>query len=383
MQITSGVNVGPTATVDAYSAVAGTTLTVPAAGVLTNDTDPEGDPLTATLISDVTSGVLGLAADGGFTYTPDAGFTGSDGFTYQATDGSAPSATTSVAITVTNVAPTTSPDEYVASKNVLLTVPAVSGVLANDTDPDAASGQPLTAILETGPASGTLNLAADGSFTFDPPADTTGLFTFTYRVFDTVATTAPETVSITVSNDAPVAGDDSYATHMGIPVVAPPAALLTDDDTDVNGDSLTVALVSGPSNGSLLLGTDGTFEYTPTLLWVGTDTFTYRVNDGTSWSAPATVTIGVSNGQPVAVDDAASGAHDAPITGDVLANDLDPDGDPLTAVLVTDVGSGALVLAPDGTWTYTPDLATSARTPSPTAPRMANRSRPSPPSRSM
>lgn len=354
MSISAGVNAAPSATVDAYGAVAGTTLTVSAAGVLGNDTDPDGDPIVAVLVGNVASGSLALASDGSFTYTPNAGFTGSDGFTYQASDGSLSSATTAVTLTVTNVAPTTTADGYAASKNVLLSVSAASGVLSNDTDPDSASGQGLTAVLGTGPAAGTLNLAANGSFTYDPPTGATGPYTFTYRVFDGVVTSALETVTITVSNDAPVAGDDGYSTHMGIPVIAPPATLLTDDDTDINGDTLTVALVTPPSNGGLLIGTDGSFTYTPTLLWVGTDTFTYRVNDGTTWSAPATVTIGVSNGQPTALDDAASGSHDAPISGDVLANDLDPDGDPLTAVLVTDVASGGLALASDGTWTYTP-----------------------------
>ncbi len=122
--------------------MAGATLTVAAPGVLANDTDPEGDPLFASLIGDVSSGTLSLAADGGFTYDPDPGFTGSDSFTYQATDGSDPSGTTTVTIDVTNAAATTAPDAYAASKNNLLTIPAASGVLANDSDPDLASGQP-------------------------------------------------------------------------------------------------------------------------------------------------------------------------------------------------------------------------------------------------
>lgn len=357
MTITSGVNTAPAGVADAYAVVAGTTLSVAAAGVLGNDSDPDGDPIVATLVGDVTDGALALASDGSFSYDPDPGFAGTDSFTYQATDGSDPSATTTVTIDVTNVAPTTTADGYAASKNVQLAVPAGSGVLANDADPDTSSGQAFTAVLETGPASGTLDLAADGGFTFDPPADTTGPFTFTYRATDGVVTTAPETVTITVSNDVPVAGDDGYATHMNSPIVAPPATKLSANDTDTNGDTLTVDTtpLSGPSNGILLLGSDGSFDYAPDLFWTGTDSFTYRTWDGTAWSAPATVTIAVSNGAPTAQDDAASGSHDRDISGDVLANDLDPDADPLTAELVTDVSAGSLALATDGTWTYTPD----------------------------
>lgn len=357
MSIATGVNAAPTATADAYSVVAGTTLSAAAPGVLANDSDPDGDPLFATLVGDVSSGVLALGSDGGFTYTPDPGYTGGDAFTYEATDGSLSSGVATATLTVTNVVPTTTADSYAASKNVLLTVPAAAGVLANDTDADTAAGQPFSAILETAPASGTLNLAADGGFTFDPPANATGVFTFTYRAFDTVVTTAPETVTLTVSNDAPVATDDGYATHMNDPIIVTAASGLLANDSDANADSLTVdtSPASGPSNGILAIAPDGSFTYSPDLFWTGTDTFTYRVSDGTAWSGPATVTIAVSNGQPTAQDDAASGSHDTTFGGDVLANDLDPDGDPLTASLVTDVSSGVLSLASDGTWSYTPD----------------------------
>ena len=330
MSIATGVNAAPTATADGYSVVAGTTLSRAAPGVLANDSDPDGDPILATLVGDVSSGALALGTDGAFTYTPNAAFVGGDSFTYQATDGSLSSAVTNAGITVTNVVPTSAPDAYPASKNNRLTVSAAVGVLANDPDADTAAGQPFTAILEAGPASGALTLSADGGFTFDPPTGATGTFTFTYRAFDTVVTTAPETVTITVSNDAPIAVDDGYATHMNTPIVVTAASGIIANDTDANGDTLTTdaSPLSGPSNGILAVTADGAFTYDPDPFWVGTDTFTYRVYDGTVWSAPATVTIAVSNGQPTAQDDAASGSHDTTFGGNVLANDLDPDGDP-------------------------------------------------------
>ena len=86
---------------DTYATSKNTTLTVPAAGVLGNDSDADGDALGAALQSDVTNGTLTLNADGGFTYTPNKRFTGSDGFTYTASDGNAGSNTATVAITVT------------------------------------------------------------------------------------------------------------------------------------------------------------------------------------------------------------------------------------------------------------------------------------------
>ena len=84
-----GVNapLPPSASDDSYTTPEGQTLSVAAPGVLANDTDPNGDSLTASLVSDVSNGSLTLDADGAFTYTPTAGFTGTDSFTYEASDG--------------------------------------------------------------------------------------------------------------------------------------------------------------------------------------------------------------------------------------------------------------------------------------------------------
>ncbi len=351
MQIDPGSNGAPSAGDDAASVVAGNTLTVPAPGVLADDTDPEDDPLVAVLESDVADGTLTLDADGSYTYVPDPGFSGTDAFTYRASDGSDASAPATVTISVTNVAPSAADDAYVAAKNVLLSVDAASGVLANDTDPDP--GQTRTATVVTPPATGTLDLASDGSFTFQPLNGMTGTETFTYSVTDGVTTSAPATVSITVSNQAPVAIADTYSVHMGILLLTGAPGVLA-NDTDPNGDPLTASLVSTTSNGTLLLNSTGGFTYVPNLFFAGTDSFVYRVSDGHNFSSPATVTIGVTNGQPIAVDDAASGSHDRQLAGSVLDNDADPDDDGLAAVLETDVATGTLALAPDGTWTYDP-----------------------------
>ena len=79
----------------------GSTLTVDAAsGVLANDTDPQGDPLTADLLASTTNGTLSLGSDGSFTYTPNSGFVGTDSFVYQADNGIYVSSPTTVSITV-------------------------------------------------------------------------------------------------------------------------------------------------------------------------------------------------------------------------------------------------------------------------------------------
>ena len=352
-------NVAPTAINDAYSLVANSVLTVAAAnGVLANDVDPNGDALTATLVSGPTSGTLALNPNGSFTYTPTTGFTGTATFTYRASDGQALSniATVTITVTAVNNPPVAVADSYRVAVNQTLTVSTAQGVLANDTDAD---GNTLTAQLVDNVAHGTLNLNANGSFTYTPTSGFQGVDTFTYRAFDGQAQSNVATVTITV-NTAPVAVNDSYTVAEDQVLTVTTAQGVLANDTDVDGDTLTAAVVTGPQHGALTLNSDGSFTYTPQANFHGTDTFTYRANDGLANSEPATVTITITptNDAPVATDDAYSVARNSTLivgaAQGVLANDSDPDGDTITAQLVDDVAHGTLVLNADGSFTYTP-----------------------------
>ncbi|HXH79950.1 LamG-like jellyroll fold domain-containing protein [Nocardioides sp.] len=194
------VNRAPVGAADAYSTAEGQVLTVPAvSGVLANDTDADGNTLTATGVTQPANGTVTMAADGGFTYTPATGFAGTDTFTYRANDGTTTSAATTVTITVEravpgNRAPTAGADAYDAVGGQVLTVPA-PGVLMNDDDPD---GEAVTAADATQPTHGAVVLARDGSFTYTPNAGFTGADSFTYRASDGKAASAPATVTITV-----------------------------------------------------------------------------------------------------------------------------------------------------------------------------------------
>src|SRR5439155_325434 len=157
----TAVNDAPVAVADSYSTNEGTALTVAAAGVLANDTDVDGDALTAVLVAWTSHGALILNANGSFSYTPNAKYIGSDSFTYKANDGTADSNVVTVAITITavNDAPVAAGDSYSTNEDTALTV-AAPGVLGNDTDIDSAT---LTAVLVSGPAHGTLTLNSNGS----------------------------------------------------------------------------------------------------------------------------------------------------------------------------------------------------------------------------
>ncbi len=353
-------NSPPTAVDDGYTAVIGEALVVAPPGVLGNDSDADGDALTAVLVQAPAEGSLELAADGGFTYTPAPEATGTFEFTYAAFDGEAESAPATVTLTVLaapNQPPVATADEYTVEEDGVLTV-AAPGVLGNDSDPE---GGELTAILAADVAHGTLALAADGAFTYTPEPDFNGEDGFSYRASDGIDSSDPVAVTLTVTavNDTPVAGDDSYAAVAGEPLTVTAPGVL-ENDSDVDGDALTAVLIDGPGHGTLDLAADGGFTYTAEETFSGSVQFTYAASDGELESAPATVTIEVSpaaeNQPPVANDDYALTQRGVPVTIEVLANDSDPDGalDPASVTLTSQPRSGSAEVNPDGTVTFTP-----------------------------
>jgi VCBS repeat-containing protein len=169
-------------------------------------------------------------------------------------------------------------------------------------------------------------------------------------------------------NSPPTATDDTYTTPEDVPLVVPAAGVLA-NDTDPNNDALSAILVSNVGHGTLILNANGSFTYTPDTNYNGIDSFSYQVSDGgqTAGAPPtsitsgnvATVTINITsvNDPPVALPDSYSVFNNntltVPVNG-VLANDTDAEGDPLSAVLVSDVAHGSLSLHPDGSFIYTP-----------------------------
>jgi len=363
----SSVNDAPVANDDTYSVDEDVTLNIAAAGVLGNDTDVDGDTLSATVLTDVAHGTLTLAANGGFSYVPAANYNGPDGFTYTVADGNGGADIGSVTITVNpiNDAPVALADTYLTGEDEALVVEAATGVLSNDTDLD---GDNLEARLVQGPpaAEGILMLNADGSFTFTPAANFNGEVTFSYQAFDGLTRSEAVFVTLTVEarNDAPVALGEQYTTSEDVALTIPAPGVLS-NDTDIDGDALSAVLVETlvPANaGTLALDPSGSFVYMPAPNFNGTASFTYRADDGTDSSSAAQVTITVSavNDAPVALADAYLTGEDEALvveaaTG-VLSNDSDLDGDNLEARLVQGplAAEGILMLNADGSFTFTP-----------------------------
>ena len=366
-------NTAPTAASSAVSTDEDVSLLVTLSG-----TDPEDCELTFTIVNLPANGSLSGVTDqlctagtpnsdgAQVTYTPNADYDQTDTFTYKVNDGgTVDSNTATVTITVNpvNDPPVAGNDSYSTDEDVALNVVA-PGVLFNDTDAD---GDLLTPMLVGGPANGVLSLNGNGSFTYTPAVNSNGTDSFTYKVNDGSVDSNTATVTITVNpvNDPPLAGDDSYNTYedVALNVVAPGVLF---NDTDADGDLLTPMLVGGPANGVLTLNGNGSFTYTPAVDSNGTDSFTYKVNDGgtvDSNTATVTITVNPVNDPPVAADDSASVATGGTVTlldtgqTSLLANDLDPEGESLlvTTIPVSGPSSGTLILQTDGTFSYTHD----------------------------
>ncbi|MCC9607773.1 Ig-like domain-containing protein [Blastopirellula sp. JC732] len=419
-----GVDHAPVSSDDAYETSEDTALNIAMPGVLENDTDLDTDSLTVLDINGEAASVgtqimldsgalLTLNADGSFDYDPNGMFadlmegeTAEESFTYTATDSSGLTSTSTVVITITGVdhAPVSSDDAYETDEDTALNIAAL-GVLENDVDADgdvlsvlevngqsAAVGSQIT--LDSGVL---LTLNADGSFDYDPNGAFASLAegetaeeSFTYTAVDGSGLTSTSTVVITITgiDHAPVSADDAFevAEDEMLSIIA---AGVLDNDTDADGDSLSVVDVNGETvsvgsqitldSGALLtLNADGSFDYDPNGSFASLaegetaeESFTYSVADGSGLMSTSTVVITITgvDHAPVTSDDAYETAEDAPLSipaAGVLENDTDADGDSLMVVDINgeaaNVGtqitldSGALLtLNADGSFDYDPN----------------------------
>ncbi len=308
-------------------------------------TDIDGGPLTYSVVTPPTQGILS-GAGANLIYTPNANDNGPDTFTFTAFDGLATSAPASINITVTPVN-----DQPTAASQAQTTLEDVAlSVLLSGADID---GDPLGYAIVAGPAHGVLT-GAPPNVTYTPALDYFGPDSFTFTATDGPLVSSAATVSLTVTpvNDAPVATDDAAGTAPRTAVVI---AVLA-NDRDVEGNPLVVTAAGPAGNGTVVRNANGSITYTPRNRFAGTDTFPYTISDGQGGTATATVSVIVGaalNSPPRANRDTVTTAMTTPVTIAVLANDVDPDGDPLSLLSVTPAANGTVAPNADGTVTYT------------------------------
>ena len=303
------------------------------------------------------NGAVTLNEDGTFVFTPNTDFVGDDSFQYVITDANGQTSTATVSITVeaVNDAPVAIDDVVSAQEDVLL---ENINVLDNDTDSD---GNPLTVTNAVSAAGGVVTINADGTLSYQAPANFTGPDTINYTIDDGAGGTSTAVVNIDV---APVtdltAENDQYTIEEGGALLGSVA----DNDATLSGGALTFAVATSVENGTLNFNADGSYEYTPSAGFSGADAFSYVVTDaasGESLTQTVEITVnalvedGSDNQAPVAVDDSAEGFQDQPLRNiNILGNDQDPEGGVLTVTAAESVSGAIVTINPDGTLDYTP-----------------------------
>jgi VCBS repeat-containing protein len=268
------------------------------------------------------------------TYTPAANYNGPDSFTYTTNDGSSSSAASNVSVTITavNDAPAGSGQSVTAPKNF----PSVITLTASDVDSPA-----LTFAIGAAPTHGTLGSLTGTSctpsgggssctsqVTYTPTANYAGPDSFTFTVNDGTLGSGAATVSVTVANNPPVANGQS------VTAVEDTALFIVLSGSDANGDSLTFAIGTAPTHGTLgAIGTPSCaagsctaqVTYTPAANYNGADSFTFATNDGAASSAAATVSITVSavNDAPAANAQSVTTAEDTALLITLAGTDID------------------------------------------------------------
>ncbi|MCU1542490.1 MAG: hypothetical protein JWM50_355 [Microbacteriaceae bacterium] len=333
------ITVNPRALNDIAITSSSTPLRVTAPGVLGNDV---GSGLTVTENTAPEHGTAAIHANGSYIYTPTPGYSGPDSLTYRVTDSTGNSSTATVELTVNPIAV----NNMVNTTSGAAVTVKVPGVLANDL------GAGLAVTSHTNPSHGSVTIDQDGSFTYTPMPGYSGADTFTYTITDSSGGTATATVTVTVGA---VAVDDSGTTPAGSPLTVHSVNGLLAND---RGVGLTVTGNSQPTDGTVVIDSDGSYVYTPHAGFDGSDTFTYTAADSAGNTSTATVTITVTPVEAaIARPDTKTGTTGEPATIDPLTTDDPTEGysfDPSSIALIDPVAGNLtlkVTVSTVGVWT--------------------------------
>ena len=356
--------------------------------LLDGDTDPDlpNDALAVntTVVTGPSHGTLVLFADGRFTYTHDGSENLADSFVYEVVDDGGQTDTGTVSITVTPVndnVPVADDESFTVNIGGTATeanLDAGNSLLHGDVDLDLpADTLTINTTAFVGPSFGTLTLGNDGTFVYEHNGSANLSDSFTYEVSDAEGNTDTAVVSITIVNgNPPVADDESFTVDEGgtateADLDAGTTLLDGDTDLDLPADSLTMDTTpfSGPSHGTVMLNSNGTFSYTHDGSENYSDSFIYRVRDTANNTNVATVSITVNpiNDSPPTADTESfmvtEGGTATQADLDAGSSLLDGDSDPdlphdtltISTTPVVDPSHGTLTIDAAGNFSYTHD----------------------------
>lgn len=317
-----------------------TTLVDTSVEVTLTGSDADGDTLSFTLVDSPANGSISGTAPN-LIYTPESDFAGSDSFTFKVNDGTDDSATATI-----NIVVSLEPNEVpVALNQSVEALPNNSiAIILTGTDAD---DDPLSFIIASNPANGTLE-GNPPNLLYTPNTNFIGTDSFTFIVNDGKIDSVTATVNINVvtQNIAPIANSQVVTTHVGTNLD------ITLTGNDENGDSLAYMITNNPANGSLT-GIAPDLTYVPDAGFVGNDSFSFLVNDGTADSNEANIDISVTNTAPAAISQSVDVSINTDQVITLTGSDSDTE-DTLVFNLVTQPTNGTLSgTAPN--LTYSPD----------------------------
>jgi len=321
-------------------------LLIDAPSLLGNDSDSYQQDLTIVAIGDAIGGSIELQADQTIIFTPNDEFTTTQlgGFSYTVSNG-CESATTMVTVRNENIPPVAQDDNIVVNHTKPTEIDKVL-LLNNDSD---GNNDTLHISAVSNPISGTVQLLDNGNILFTPSAEfiDTGIGGFMVTVTDGHSGVSMAMVSLTPDNRPPIATSDSFDIITNAPTIITSEKLLV-NDTDSDGDSLTIIKVNQSIAGNAELLDNGQIQFTPSDDFIITRTggFTYTISDGQNTNT-AVVSLSYENLPPNAIDDNFDIAVDAAtlITVEsLLSNDTDPQNESLTLIEVNQAVNGSVEL---------------------------------------
>ncbi|WP_415373958.1 ice-binding family protein [Patiriisocius sp. Uisw_017] len=248
--------------------------------------------------------------------------------------------------------------------NTFINLPVSGNVLTNDIDAEGDTQTVTTTTVTT--VQGVLITInpTTGEYNYTPPTDYEGEDSFEYSIVDNGSPQASDSATVYIEimsylNNRPVANADTNTTEMDVAV----SGNVLVNDFHPDGNTIVVTTNTTPLNGSVVVNPDGSYIYTPDLGFIGQDIFTYTICDnGTPVLCDTAVVIiqiiPDDRNITVANDDAYYGFADMNISGNLMDNDFDPEGDNQlvdTPSPVSGPSNGILVLNVDGSFTYTPN----------------------------
>ena len=343
-----------TATIKEDTPLVGTVLTA-------GDTDPDGNTLTVVTIpiSGPDNGTITIGSNGTFTYNPNPNFNGQDTI-------------------VTSVCDNGTPQYCVNDTLIITVVPVNDAPIFNDTTVTTAEDIPVNICIPFADVDGiapynvTLSCNDNGSVTssivgntlcvtYTPDANYNGLDTVCINLCDASGDCTTNQIFITVTpvNDPPIITNEAATINEDTPLVG---TVLTAGDTDPDGNTLTVVTIpiSGPDNGTITIGSNGTFTYNPNPNFNGQDTIVTSICDnGTPQycvNDTLIITVVPVNDAPIAVNDIVGTNPNTPVGFNIGTNDFDIDGPSVTWQIIQQPDSGVAVIISGDSIVYTPNL---------------------------